>query len=234
MSALVIVPTYNELESLPEVMAGILEHSGLRVLIVDDDSPDGTGELADRLAREHPGRIEVLHRSGDRGLGRSYLDGFHVALQTDARFICQMDADMSHDPKYLPEMIAMAEHHDLVLGSRYIPGGGIDNWSWGRRVLSFSANRYVRLITGMKVKDCTSGFRCWGREALERIDLDAIQSHGYAFLTELLYRAHHRGLSLGEVPIVFVERRTGRSKLSAGVFWEAVWMPWWLRLCALG
>lgn len=233
MSALVIVPTYNEIESLPEVVAGILEHADLRVLVVDDDSPDGTGDLADRLARQHPGRVAVLHRSADRGLGRSYLDGFREALQSDARLICQMDADMSHDPKYLPEMIAMAERHDLVLGSRYVPGGGVENWPLRRRVLSFGANIYVRLITGMKVKDCTSGFRCWRRDALEKIDLGAIQSHGYAFLTELLYRAHHKGLSLGEVPIVFVERRKGRSKLSTAVFWEAVWMPWWLRLRAL-
>lgn len=233
MNALVIIPTYNEIDSLPEVVAGVLALPELRVLVVDDDSPDGTGELADRLAGEHPGRLEVLHRKGDRGLGRSYLDGFRHALEGDAAFVCQMDADMSHDPRYLPDMLALAQQRDLVLGSRYIPGGGVKNWPWRRRILSFGANHYVRLITGIGVKDCTSGFRCWRREALESIDLDAIQSHGYAFLTELLYRAHRGGLSLGEVPIVFVERRMGRSKLSAGVFWESVWMPWRLRLFGL-
>ena len=230
MSVLVIIPTYNEIESLEEAVAGVLVHPGYAVLVVDDDSPDGTGALADRLAAENPGRVAVMHRTGDRGLGRSYLDGFRHALGTDARFICQMDADLSHDPKYLPDMVAMAERNDLVLGSRYTEGGGIANWPVHRLVLSVGANRYVRIITGLGVTDCTSGFRCWRRDALASIDLDAIESRGYAFLTELLYRAHLMGMSIAEVPIIFVERREGRSKLSGGVFLESVWMPWRLRL----
>jgi dolichol-phosphate mannosyltransferase len=229
MSVLVIIPTYNEIESLEEAVAGVLEHPGYAVLVVDDGSPDGTGALADRLAADHPGRVAVMHRTGDRGLGRSYIDGFRYALETDAQFICQMDADLSHDPKYLPDMVAMAEDTDLVLGSRYMRGGGVKNWPLHRLVLSMGANRYVRLITGLGVTDCTSGFRCWRHEALARIDLDAIKSRGYAFLTELLYRAHRIGMSIAEVPIIFVERREGRSKLSGGVFAEAVWMPWRLR-----
>ena len=233
MSVLVIIPTYNEIESLEEAVAGVLAHPGYAVLVVDDDSPDGTGVLADRLAAHNPGRVAVMHRTGDRGLGRSYIDGFRYALKTDAQLICQMDADLSHDPKYLPDMVAAAQHNDLVLGSRYMSGGGVANWPLHRLVLSMGANRYVRIITGLGVTDCTSGFRCWRREALAKIDLDAIKSHGYAFLTELLYRAHRMGLSIAEVPIIFVERREGRSKLSGGVFLEAVWMPWRLRLQGL-
>jgi dolichol-phosphate mannosyltransferase len=229
MSVLVIIPTYNEIESLAEAVAGVLAHTGYGVLVVDDGSPDGTGALADSLATDHPGRVAVMHRKGDRGLGRSYIDGFRYALTTDAQFICQMDADLSHDPKYLPDMLAMAEHNDLVLGSRYMNGVSVANWPLRRLVLSMGANRYVRIITGLGVTDCTSGFRCWRREALAQIDLDAIKSHGYAFLTELLYRAHRMGMSIAEVPIIFVERREGRSKLTGGVFAEAVWMPWRLR-----
>lgn len=229
MSVLVIIPTYNEIESLEEAVTGVLAHPGYGVLVVDDDSPDGTGALADRLAADNPGRVAVMHRTGDRGLGRSYIDGFHLALETDARFICQMDADLSHDPKYLPDMLAMAEQHDLVLGSRYMNGVSVANWPLRRLVLSIAANRYVRIITGLGVTDCTSGFRCWRREALAQIDLAAIKSRGYAFLTELLYSAHRMGMSIAEVPIIFVERREGRSKLSGSVFAEAVWMPWRLR-----
>jgi len=230
MSVLVIIPTYNEIESLEEAVTGVLRHPDFGVLVVDDNSPDGTGALADRLAGENPGRVAVMHRTGDRGLGRSYLDGFRLALGTEARFVCQMDADLSHDPKYLPAMVSMAEKHDLVLGSRYMNGVSVANWPLRRLVLSIAANRYVRIITGLGVTDCTSGFRCWRREALAQIDLDAIKSHGYAFLTELLYRAHRMGMSIAEVPIIFVERREGRSKLSGGIFLEAVWMPWRLRL----
>jgi dolichol-phosphate mannosyltransferase len=229
MSVLVIIPTYNEIESLEEAVAGVLDHSGYGVLVVDDGSPDGTGALADRLAADNSGRVAVMHRTGDRGLGRSYIDGFRHALTTDAQFICQMDADLSHDPKYLPDMVAMAARHDLVLGSRYLNGVSVANWPLHRLVLSIGANRYVRIITGLGVTDCTSGFRCWRREALAQIDLDAIRSRGYAFLTELLYRAHRLGMSIAEVPIIFVERREGRSKLSGGVFAEAVWTPWRLR-----
>jgi dolichol-phosphate mannosyltransferase len=229
MSVLVIIPTYNEIESLEEAVEGVLVHQDYGVLVVDDGSPDGTGALADRLAEQYPGRVTVIHRKGARGLGRSYIDGFRYALATDARFVCQMDADLSHDPKYLPDMVAQAESHDLVLGSRYLNGVSVANWPLRRLVLSIGANRYVRFITGLQVTDCTSGFRCWRREALAKIDLDTIRSRGYAFLTELAYRAHRLGLSIGEVPIIFVERREGRSKLSGGVFAEAVWMPWRLR-----
>ena len=233
MSVLVIIPTYNERDSLPKLMRRLLENTEYRVLVVDDRSPDGTGEIADELARNHPGRVEVLHRQGPRGLGVSYVDGMRRALATGARIICQMDADLSHDPAYLPEMVTATESYDLVIGSRYLNAVSVVNWPLWRLLLSAMANRYVRVVTGMPVRDCTSGFRCWKREGLEKVPLEAIRSRGYSFLVEILHAAFQRGCQIAEVPIIFVERRQGRSKLSWRIFLEAAVLPWRLRLRSL-
>jgi len=224
--ALVILPTYNERANLPLVVDGVMAHGGLRLLIVDDQSPDGTGDIADRLAATFGGRIEVLHRTGKRGLGLSIRDGFARALGGRAELICQMDADLSHDPASLPALIAAAAHADVTIGSRYVPGGAIVNWPYRRRVLSRFANMYVRAITRLDVHDCTSGFRCWRRSALERIPLGEVRSDGYSFLIEMLFMAVRRGCRVAEVPITFVERRLGASKLSSAVLMESLMTPW--------
>jgi dolichol-phosphate mannosyltransferase len=203
-----------------------LAHDGLRLLVVDDHSPDGTGEIADRLATESAGRVEVLHRAGPRGLGRAYRDGLAQALRTDADLIVQMDADLSHDPRYLPDMVAASAGADLVIGSRYLHGVSVVNWPLHRLALSVFANRYARTVTRVPVRDCTSGFRCWRRDALARIDLHRIRSDGYAFLVEMLYEASRAGCRIAEVPIIFVERRHGVSKLSLRPMLEAAAMPW--------
>ncbi|HEY7790784.1 MAG TPA: polyprenol monophosphomannose synthase [Vicinamibacterales bacterium] len=228
-SVLVIVPTFNERDNLRALAPAVLRHRGVRLLIVDDQSPDGTGEVADALAREHAGRMEVVHRTGKRGLGRSYAEAIEYAMRTDHDLIVQMDADFSHDPEHLPAMIAAASTVDLVIGSRYRPGGRIENWSLVRRVLSASANRYIRLVTGLRLHDCTSGYRCWRREALLRLPKDYILADGYSFLVEMLYEAVRNGLSTAEVPITFVERRAGESKLSLRVLIESALTPWRLR-----
>jgi dolichol-phosphate mannosyltransferase len=227
MNILVVVPTYNERENLPVLAAGVLKHDGFRMLVVDDASPDGTGAIADRLARDYPGRVEVMHRTAQRGLGRSYVDGLLHALQEGtADFICQMDADLSHNPDYLPELVAATATHDLVIGSRYLNGVSVVNWPLHRIFLSAFGNRYIRLITNLSTSDCTSGFRCWRREALARLPIAGMVSDGYAFLVEMLYNAQRLGLRIGEVPIIFVERRQGQSKLSSGVLLESLVMPW--------
>ena len=225
-TALVVVPTYNELANLPLLAAGLMEHPNLHLLVVDDQSPDGTGDLADRLASEHAGRIRVLHRTGRRGLGRSYVDGLKEALREPVDVVCQMDADLSHDPVQLSALIAAADDHDVVIGSRYVPGGRIVNWPLRRRVLSRFANLYVRTVTRLAVHDCTSGYRCWRREALASLPFDRLTSDGYAFLVELLYAAARRGCRITEVPITFVERRLGQSKLSHNVLIESAIAPW--------
>jgi dolichol-phosphate mannosyltransferase len=230
MNALVVVPTYNERDNLPLVVAGVLAHEGFRILIVDDGSPDGTGAVADSLAAAQPGRVEVMHRTGPRGLGRSYVDGLRHALATDAELIFQMDADLSHNPEYLPELAAGAAAHDVVIGSRYLNGVSVVNWPLRRIFLSTFANRYIRFVTGLTPTDCTSGFRCWRRDALARIPLDRVASAGYAFLVEMLYRAAENGSRIGEVPIIFVERRQGQSKVSRAVLLESLATPWRLRL----
>jgi dolichol-phosphate mannosyltransferase len=228
--ALVVSPTYNERDNLPLLVRGVLAHDGFNLLIVDDGSPDGTGAVADRLAAEHPGRIEVMHRTGPRGLGRSYVDGLRHALKTDAPLIFQMDADLSHNPEHLPALAAGAADHDVVIGSRYLNGVSVVNWPLRRIFLSTFANRYIRFVTGLTPTDCTSGFRCWRREALARIPLDRVASAGYAFLVEMLYRAAENGSRIGEVPIIFVERHQGQSKVSRAVLLESLAIPWRLRL----
>jgi dolichol-phosphate mannosyltransferase len=226
----VVIPTYNERENLPELVRAVLALPGYGVLVVDDGSPDGTGGVADDLAREFPGRVEVLHRSGPRGLGRSYVDGLRHALRGDAAYICQMDADWSHDPEYLPRLVAALEDHDVAIGSRYVHGVSVVNWPLRRIVLSAFANRYIRAITGLSPRDCTSGYRCWRRETLAQVPLERVISDGYAFLVELLYEAARRDARIVEVPIIFVERRQGASKLSRGVLLESMLAPWRLVL----
>jgi dolichol-phosphate mannosyltransferase len=225
-TALVVVPTYNELANLPVLAAGLMEQPNLRLLVVDDQSPDGTGDLADQLASAHSSRISVLHRTGHRGLGRSYVDGLREALREPVDVICQMDADLSHDPVQLPALIAAADQSDVIIGSRYVPGGRIVNWPLRRRLLSRFANSYVRTVTGLAVRDCTSGYRCWRRDALASLPLDRLTSDGYAFLVEMLYVAARRGCRVAEVPITFVERRLGESKLSRDVVIESAIAPW--------
>jgi dolichol-phosphate mannosyltransferase len=225
-SALVIVPTYNERPNLPTLIAGLLRHPNVRVLVVDDESPDGTGEVADALARGDPGRVSVMHRTGRRSLGRSYIDGIKQAVGEPVEVICQMDADLSHDPAQLPALIAATADADVVLGSRYIPGGAIRNWPPRRRLLSRFANLYIRGVTRLAARDCTTGYRCWRRPALAGLPLDTFFSDGYSFLIEMLYVAARRGCRIAEVPITFVERREGESKISRAVLLESAITPW--------
>jgi dolichol-phosphate mannosyltransferase len=222
----VVVPTYNEKDNLPVLAEGILRHPGFRLLVVDDGSPDGTGAIAEELARTHPGRVEVMHRTGPRGLGRSYVDGLQRALQSGAELIFQMDADLSHNPEHLPTLVAAADSYDVVIGSRYLTGVSVVNWPLHRIFLSAFANRYVRLVTRISVSDCTSGFRCWRRSALEKLPLDRMVSNGYAFIVEMLFEASRRGCTIGEVPIIFIERRQGQSKVSGRVLAESLIVPW--------
>lgn len=225
-SVLVIVPTFNERENLPVVVAGVLAYPNVQVMVVDDSSPDGTGAVADALARQYPGRVEVLHRTGRPGLGRSYVDGIRVAIQRSYDLICQMDADLSHDPRHLPDLVAATDRADVAIGSRYVPGGDIVNWPKRRRLLSRFANIYIRLVTRLSPRDCTSGYRCWRRAALAALPLERFDSEGYSFLVEMLFAASRAGCRFAEVPITFVERRVGQSKLSSAVLIESAITPW--------
>jgi dolichol-phosphate mannosyltransferase len=230
MNVLVVVPTYNERENLPVLASGILAHDGYRMLVVDDGSPDGTGQVAEKLKGIYPGRVDVMHRKGPRGLGRSYIDGLRHALTLPGiDLICQMDADLSHGPEYLPALAEAASRGDMAIGSRYQQGISVVNWPLHRIMLSAFANRYIRAITGLRANDCTGGFRCWRREALARMPLDKMVSEGYSFVVEMLFEAVRRGCRVEEVPIIFVERRQGHSKLSNGVLLESLIMPWRLR-----
>ena len=231
MRTLLIVPTYNEVENVARVAAEFLAPvPDSELLFVDDASPDGTGALIDRIRAEDP-RVHVLHRAGKLGLGTAYLDGFRWALARDYRLVVEMDADFSHDPRHLPELVAAIDAGaDLAVGSRYVEGGGTRNWGFGRRLISRAGGRYARTVLGVDVRDMTAGFVCYRREALERIDLDAITSNGYSFQIEMKYRAHRAGLRIVEVPIVFEDRRVGQSKMSRAIVAEALWMVWKLRL----
>ena len=230
MKSLIIVPTYNELENirrlLPELMA---LDPDIRVLVVDDNSPDGTGKLADEMAAENE-RITVLHRPKKLGLGSAYVAGFKYAIQQDVDCVFEMDADFSHDPAMIPKFIEEIASCDVVIGSRYISGINVVNWPMSRLLLSYFANIYTRVVTGMTIRDTTSGFKCFRREVLEHIDLDRVRSDGYAFQIEMNFRCWRKGYRVREIPIIFVDRRSGTSKLSQGVINEAVWIVWWLRL----
>jgi len=225
-TALAIVPTFNERDNLPILVEALMLQANVNVLVVDDRSPDGTGDAADALARRYPGRVEVMHRTERPGLGRSYIDGIQLGLRRPGDLICQMDADLSHDPRHLPALIAAAARADIVIGSRYVPGGAIVNWPLRRRILSRTANIYIRAVTRLSPRDCTSGYRCWRREALAALPLDRFASDGYSFLVEMLYAAARQGRRISEVPITFVERRLGESKLTTGVLVESAITPW--------
>jgi dolichol-phosphate mannosyltransferase len=234
MRTLVCLPTYNERENVERMvraLGAVLGPEG-RVLVIDDNSPDGTGAIADRLAGEL-GFVDVLHRRRKEGLGPAYLAGFRRALEGNAELIFEMDCDFSHDPADVPRLVEASERADLVLGSRYVPGGRIPNWGLARRAISRGGSLYAQLLLGVRVRDLTGGFKCWHRRVLERIDLDAIDSRGYAFQIEGTYRALRAGFRVLEVPITFVDREIGGSKMSRSIVLEAVWKVPLLRLEAL-
>ncbi len=225
---LVILPTYNESENLSQIVPGILEQdTRLEVLVVDDNSPDGTGQLADQLVTAFA-RVHVLHREHKEGLGKAYLAGFRWGLDRKFDRLLEMDADFSHDPKFLPTLLAAADSADLVLGSRYKSGVNVINWPMSRLLLSYFANIYVRWVTGLPLTDATGGFKCFRREVLEALPLERIRSNGYAFQIEMSFRAWRKKYRLVEVPIVFTDRVEGTSKMSKAIVREAVWMVWWL------
>jgi dolichol-phosphate mannosyltransferase len=222
--ATVCLPTYNELENLEPMVTALLDRLGPDdgVLVIDDDSPDGTGRLADRLAGEHD-RVAVLHRDVKEGLGPAYLAGFRRALADDAELVLEMDCDFSHDPDDVPRLIAAAADADVVLGSRYVRGGSVENWGAGRRFVSRAGSLYAQVLLAAPVRDLTGGFKCYRREVLERIDLDAVSSRGYAFQIETTYRALRAGFRVVEIPITFSDREAGASKMSRSIVLEAIW-----------
>jgi dolichol-phosphate mannosyltransferase len=224
MKAIVVVPTYNERENLENFVSQVRAQPGnIDVLVVDDNSPDRTGDLADELASRFPGNVSVLHRERKEGLGPAYLAGFqHVLAHMDHDRIIQMDADLSHDPAYLPAFLKAAETYDLVLGSRYVKGISVVNWDFKRLLLSKTASRYVRIVTGLPFTDLTGGFKCWRRKTLEGIGLREVSARGYIFQTEMTFRTNRMGFSVGEIPIIFYERNLGRSKISGPIIVEAL------------
>jgi dolichol-phosphate mannosyltransferase len=230
---MVVIPTYNEAENLPKMVGELLALGlpGLEILVVDDNSPDGTGKIADDLAGRYPDRVHVIHRSGKLGLGTAYVTGFHYALDRGADLIVQMDADFSHSPGYIPEFVEASQGSDVVVGSRYVAGGRLDErWSWWRYLLSWWANSvYTRLILGLKVKDSTAGFKCWRRATLEGIGLERVRSNGYVFQVEMAYLTEKMGYRFLEIPIYFEDRRIGRSKMSVPVKLEAALRTWQIR-----
>ncbi len=233
MKTLVIIPTYNERENIERIIPLVLEKDpSIHVLIVDDGSPDGTGQIADSMSKESD-RIFVIHRKNKSGLGTAYIAGFKFALEKSYDYIFEMDCDFSHDPKYLPHFLETVQDVDLVLGSRYISGVNVINWPMSRLLLSYYANVYSRIITGLPVKDATGGFKCYRREVLEAIDLDKVKSNGYSFQIEMSFRAWKKGFKIKEIPIVFEDRKEGQSKMSKKIVREAIWMVWRLRLWSL-
>ncbi len=232
-SMLVIVPTYNEAENLEKLSGQILaQDPRIQVLVVDDNSPDGTGRIADALSAAEP-RIHVIHREGKLGLGTAYVAGFKWAIGQGMDYVCEMDADFSHDPGVLKDFLATIPEVDLVIGSRYITGVNVVNWPLSRLLLSYGASLYTRIITGMPVKDPTGGFKCFRRSTLEALDLDAIHSGGYSFQIEVNFKVWRKGLRIREIPIIFVDRAEGSSKMSKAIVREAIWMVWKLKAMAL-
>jgi dolichol-phosphate mannosyltransferase len=228
---LLLIPTYNERDNLAQLSAQI--HDSLPaadILVIDDNSPDGTGQLADELAAKHP-YVQVLHRAGKLGLGSAYIAGFRHALAAGYDYVFEMDADFSHDPCYLPSMLGAAmDGADVVIGSRRVPGGGTENWGLARQLISAGGSLYARTILGLPIRDLTAGFKCFRRHVLSAIELSAVRSNGYSFQIEMTYRAIQKGFKVVEVPIVFVDRRAGQSKMSRQIFIEAMGMVWRLRL----
>ena len=229
----VVIPTYNEVDNLPPITAALLALSvpALHLLVIDDASPDGTGAAADRLAQRHPDRVSVIHRTHDRGLGRSYIEGFRAALALGAQYVVQMDADFSHNPADVPRLLDACADADVVIGSRYVSGGGLDQqWSWWRRFLSWWANTvWARLLLGTHIQDATAGFRCWRRATLQGIGLERVHSNGYIFQVEMTHMAEQLGYRIVELPIFFEDRRVGRSKMTMSVKLEATWRTALLR-----
>ena len=226
---LIVIPTYNERENIQKIVPILLDlDSSVQILVVDDNSPDGTGDIMDRMAEDTP-RVHVLHRAGKLGLGSAYIEGFKYALQQDIDCVFQMDADFSHDPKTIPKFLETLDTCDVVVGSRYSNGVNVINWPMSRLLLSYFANIYTRIITGMSIKDATGGFRCYRKAVLERIDLDRVRSDGYSFQIEMNFRCWRKGFRLTEIPIIFEDRHSGTSKMSKNIIYEAIWMVWWLR-----
>ncbi|MDD5747756.1 MAG: polyprenol monophosphomannose synthase [Actinomycetota bacterium] len=229
MLPVIVIPTYNERENIERLVHELLNlECGVSILIVDDNSPDGTGEIADRLSAELP-QVQVRHRAKKMGLGPAYKYGFAEALRMGADVVFEMDADFSHDPRYIPQFLSAIGEHDVVIGSRYVEGGGIENWGITRRLISRGGSAYSRLMTGLKIRDCTSGYRCYRREVLEAIDFSRMAARGYAFQVELAYVCVAMGFDVFELPIVFTDRRVGQSKMSKDIVWEAVWLVAGLR-----
>jgi dolichol-phosphate mannosyltransferase len=230
LKAVVVIPTYNEHENIERLATEVLsKDNSIHILIVDDNSPDGTGEIADRMAAADD-RIHVLHRKGKLGLGSAYREGFRLAIDQGADYIVEMDADFSHDPAILPRFFEKMSEYDLVIGSRYLNGVSVVNWPLRRLMLSYFASVYTRVITGLRISDCTSGFKCFNRKVLEAIDLNRIRSDGYSFQIEMNYRCVEKGFRIGEVPIIFIDRHAGSSKMSKKIVREAVIMVWKLKL----
>ena len=224
MQVAVIIPTYNERENIEALVTQLLAlPTGVRVVVVDDNSPDGTGALADRLASENEGRVEVVHRAGKLGLGTAYVAGFKRALAGGANLVCTMDADFSHNPRYIPDMVDKIDQgHDLVIGSRYVRGGGTSGCTFDRKLLSWGANAFARAVLGLPAHDATAGFRCYRRQVLESVNPEGIKASGYSFLIEMLYRIRRQGWQVGEVPIIFENRRLGTSKISKDEITKAI------------
>jgi dolichol-phosphate mannosyltransferase len=222
--SLVVLPTYNEKENISALIGEILAlDEPLEVLVVDDNSPDGTGEIVAQLAASDP-RVHLLRRAGKLGLGTAYKAGFKYGLENGYDAVITMDADFSHHPRYLPAMLAAAANYDLVIGSRYVPGGGVENWPWHRQFLSAGANMMSRVVLGLSARDCTAGFRCYRRRLLQGTDWENIKAEGYGFLEEMLFRLHRAGYNIGEVPIVFADRKAGSSKISKAEIFKAMAM----------
>ena len=233
MKTTVVIPTYNERDNIIRLSEEVLaQHPSIEILFVDDNSPDGTGAIADTLAEQN-GRIRVIHRAGKMGLGSAYCEGFKAAIESGSDYLIEMDADFSHDPKVLPVFLETIQGCDLVIGSRYLNGVSVVNWPIRRLMLSVFASLYTRIITGLPVKDCTSGFKCFRRATIEAIDLDTVGSDGYSFQIEMNYRCMEKGLKIVEVPIIFIDRHAGSSKMSKKIVREAVLLVWKLKLGSL-
>jgi dolichol-phosphate mannosyltransferase len=229
----IIIPTYNERQNIGRLVSRLLDLGPeVEILVVDDNSPDGTAEEVESIGKGNP-RVQLLRRPGKLGLGSAYITGFKAVLARGAELVVQMDADFSHDPQYIPAFFQAIADHDLVIGSRYVKGVNVVNWPMGRLMLSYFANLYTMVITGMPIHDATAGFKLFRRKVLEAIDLDRVISDGYCFQVEMNFRAWRKGFKIVEVPIVFTDRTSGASKMSKRIIWEAMWKVWWLRLQAL-